>query len=429
MNGESPGDDELGPEDHDRADDEGGGLRGWIPPDDRLWRHPSETGHPAGTRPPSGLPPADRSRRRSGRWMIGGAAVLTVGALVVAGLAIATTGASPGASGGSSPATTARLATPTTEPPAVHLASATVMARVLGTVRPSLVALDVTRSSGVAEATGISAEAGGIIVTTMAAVAGATTIDTQEADGTWEPVEMVGQDRTSGIAVLRGSADLPVAGFDLRDPAPGSTAMAVAVIPGSSRAAAPAADVYAGTVSSSGSAVGADAATTTFASTAVEAPLGPQDQGCALLDADGEVTGILDTTRSGSSGVTAVFLPAALVMGVTHQLVADGTIERGWLGIDASDATSSDGGAPSGAVLDTVDPGGAAALAGLRVGDTIVALGGDPVHSVAELRTRLYADLPGSTLQVTYLRDGAQGTTDAVLSATDAAASGGGSPP
>jgi serine protease Do len=74
-------------------------------------------------------------------------------------------------------------------------------------------------------------------------------------------------------------------------------------------------------------------------------------------------------------------------------------------------------------LVDTVQPDGAAARAGIQVGDSIVDIDGRPVRSLADLRTRLYADPPGSTLTVTYDRNGATATVGVELTGTQAAAS------
>jgi S1-C subfamily serine protease len=74
-------------------------------------------------------------------------------------------------------------------------------------------------------------------------------------------------------------------------------------------------------------------------------------------------------------------------------------------------------------VVDTVQPGGAAAQAGIRVGDSIVDIDGRTVRSLADLRTRLYADPPGASLTVTYHRNGATATVGVELTGTQAAAS------
>jgi S1-C subfamily serine protease len=430
VSGESPEAGGFGADDPNQNDGETDGLRGWIPPEDRLWRHPSEVGSPgAGPSALTGDP------HRPNAWVVGGLTLCAVGVLLIAGLAMATSGASPGASNAVSTSTlAAKLSPPTTEPGRAHLLSTTDEAHALAAVLPSLVALTVNRAGGWSSATGIAAESGGVIVTTMAAVAGATSVAIRQSDGTRQSVQMVGNDPTSGIQVMRVGNDLPVATFDLSDPTPGSTAMAVALAAGT-RASTPPASVYAGTVLSSGTAiVGGGGPTAVFAPTVVDAPLGPGDRGGALLDGQGQVVGVLATTTSDGSGPTAVFLPSSLVLGVTQQLVSMGHVDRGWLGVPSADTASASADTASAtgasaAVLDSITPGGAAAHAGLQVGDAIVAVDGRTVHSMAELRSRLYADLPGTSLMVTFVRTGVQRSTPVVLSSVDTDASDTGASP
>jgi S1-C subfamily serine protease len=134
------------------------------------------------------------------------------------------------------------------------------------------------------------------------------------------------------------------------------------------------------------------------------------------------VSGILDSTQTQGDATVGIFLPAELVLGVTRQLVGAGSVEQGWLGVEASDIGSATGATvtadsdvPDGATLDAVDAQGAAARAGLQAGDVIVAVDGEPVHSTAELRTRLYADLPGTTVAVGVQRSGVLETASVVL--------------
>jgi S1-C subfamily serine protease len=190
--------------------------------------------------------------------------------------------------------------------------------------------------------------------------------------------------------------------------------------------------VYAGTVRSSGTAVNADATTTAMSATAVNAPLGAGDAGCALVDHAGDVAGIMDTTTTMNGRRVSVFLPADLVVGVAAQLVATGSVQHGWLGIDVSNVTASSSPpgtstastAPTGgALVDTVQPGGAADRAGIRVGDSIVDIDGRPVRSLADLRTRLYAEPPGTAPTVTYVRSGTTSTVGVKLAGAQADAS------
>jgi S1-C subfamily serine protease len=415
----------MGADGPDHGDESQDPIRGWISPDDRLWRHPSEA---ASAKRAASQRAAAPDRNRPNPWIVGGAAACVAGALLASGLVLATSGASPDADG-HPPGTTATslamvTAPPTTEPGAANLAGLTQMNRMAVTVRPSLAALTITRPSGVSMATGVIAESGGIIATTAAAIAGARSISFDGSDGSRDPAELVGSDPASGIAVLRVASDLPVANFDSTDPVPGSTMMAVAMHPGSGSGAAPRSSVYAGAVRSSGTAVGTDSAESGFSVTTAVLPLSDHDSGCALLSAQGLVSGLLDSTQADGDNTVGVFLPAELVLGVTRQLVAAGTVERGWLGIEASDidgttgATVTGDGPADGATLDAVDAQGAAAQAGLQIGDVIVGIDGGAVHSTAELRTRLYADLPGTTVAVAVERGGTLGTTTAVLTAS-----------
>ena len=176
----------------------------------------------------------------------------------------------------------------------------------------------------------------------------------------------------------------------------------------------PVSSVYAGPVVSAGQALGADSVTTAFSTTAVQAPLSREDLGCVLLDSSGHVSGMLEMVRGSGPSTMAVFLPAELVIGVARQLVNSGTVEHGWLGVQSSDAapttTTPDGAvvtassAADGARLDSVASYSPAADAGLVPGDVITAIDGSQVHSTAELRSRLYADPPGSSLSVTIQR-------------------------
>jgi S1-C subfamily serine protease len=369
---------------------------------------------------------ADPTRTRPSPWIVGGAAVCVAGALLASGLVLATSGASSDASGPSHATTESSLVVlttpPTTEPGTANMAGLSQMNRMAVAARSSLAALTVTRTSGVSMATGVIAEAGGIIATTIAAIAGAKAISFDQPDGSRTPAELVGSDVASGIAVLRVEPDLPVASFDNSDPTPGSTMVAMALHAGTSSTAAPRSSVYAGAVRSSGTAVGTGTPVSAFAVTTANLPLSAQDSGCALLSAAGQVSGILDSTQTQGDTTVGVFLPAELVLGVTRQLVAAGTVEQGWLGVEASDiggatgaTVTADSDVPDGATLDAVDAQGAAARAGLQAGDVIVAVDGEPVHSTAELRTRLYADLPGTTVVVGVQRSGALQTASVVL--------------
>ncbi|MGA8370803.1 MAG: PDZ domain-containing protein [Acidimicrobiales bacterium] len=363
------------------------------------------------------------------------AAVCVVGALLVGGLLMANTGASPTASSASTASTTADvIAGPTTEAGETRTITRQRMAQTLSTIGPSMVALAVTVGGRTIDSTAVTVGGGGVVVALASALAGATSVTTVDRGGHRTSAALLASDPTSNLAILRVNGAPPVAQFsDAADLKPGDATVAVAPEPRTDRTGVTDA-VYAGTVRSSGTAVNADATTTAMSATTVNAPLNQGDAGCALINQAGDVAGIMDTTTTMNGRRVSVFLPADLVVGVAAQLMATGSVQHGWLGVDASDLRSSPPGARTastastastarttstgtarGALVDTVQAGGAAAQAGIRVGDSIVDIDGRSVRSLADLRTRLYAEPPGAAVTVTYTRGGIPSTVGVEL--------------
>jgi S1-C subfamily serine protease len=432
--GASGGDPDDGSSDETEAD----GLRGWISPDDRLWRHPSES---VSSFAPATRRGADGSteQTRSGTWIIGGATACIALAVVAIGLAMVTTGPADQDGSGSTSDTAVLVGAPTTDPGLGAMAGSAAIAAMVSAIRPSTVALKVEGAHGTSVTTGLVAESGGIIVTTSRSLSGARSITVTEADGTREDAEVVGMDPITGLGVVRIADDLPPATFDSEDLPVGAVAVAAALTPGSAPDASPSSTVYAGTVLSTGQALGANAVTADFSATAVEAPLSDDDLGCPLIDRNGQVSGMLEMTKGKGASTTAVFLPADLVLGVTRQIVSSGTVEPGWLGVETTDADPTtltpsgtvvtSASATDGARLVAVDDDSPAAYAGLDPGDIITGVDGHQVHSTAELRSRIYADPAGTDLAITFERGGATMTTWVVLAEPDGDDPGGGSSP
>ena len=410
--------DDRGASEHESGDEgpddlDGGGIRGWIPPDDRLWRHPSERPTPGGDVDPGSPGPARPPRDRTGPWLVGGATACVVVALVAAGLVVATT-----SSGSGGPATLPRLAAltvPTTEPGLKQLAPTAVITAMVAAVRPSTVALLIDTATGTVLGTGLVVEAGGMIATTSPAVRSARSVSVLEQDGDLVDATTVGTDPTSGISVLHIADDLPAARGDFSGPTTDSPAVAMAVGPARRSGEPPTEEVYGGKVVATGMTLDLDPVSSTFAVVGVEAPLTTSDIGCLLLDSGGQVAGVLD--RVGGTGLrsASTFLPAELVWGVADELISTGHVDPGSLGITSADAAG-----PMGALVTSIVPGGPAAVAGLEDGDVVTAVDGYPVRSPAELDTQLYADAPGTQVTVTVDRAGSTLTRAVDLGDPDA---------
>ncbi len=407
MDGEDRGSSGPDPgEDWDEGDADR--LRGWIPPDDRLWRHPSESA--SGRSEPSPGPLVTgrpEPRHRTGPWLVGGATACVIVVLVAAALIVGTTNRPPTGDNGPTPELATLTDVPTTEPGVGLMPPESTIDTMVDVARPSAVALAVSGPSGDRFGTGLVAESGGIIVTASAVVAGARSVTVIEPDGDRWGASMVGSDPTTGLSVLRIADDLPAAIFDFDAPSTGTVALAMALEPSRHLGAAPDTSLYAGSVVASGVALDLDRITSAFATTALAAPLASGDLGCPLLDDGGHVTGLLERTGGTGAAGASVFLPAELVWSVANELVSSGAVVPGWIGVAAGNAEApTEPLKPVGAVIESVVAGSPAAEGGLENGDVVNEVNGFRVRSDAELKTWLYSEPPGTDLKITVDRGG-----------------------
>ena len=125
----------------------------------------------------------------------------------------------------------------------------------------------------------------------------------------------------------------------------------------------------------------------------------------AVFDRRGRFLGLVLEASDGSQNA----LPGHEVVDVARDLVDDRRVDRSWLGIETKDLSRDLGtmlGVTGGATVVSVDPGGPADLAGLRVGDVVVAVGDTQVNRMVDLAAALRRLRPGSATQATVLRDG-----------------------
>jgi serine protease Do len=101
-------------------------------------------------------------------------------------------------------------------------------------------------------------------------------------------------------------------------------------------------------------------------------------------------------------------IPISMAKGVMESLINSGKVVRGWLGVGIQNlseglAQSFNYSGTDGALVGHVEPTGPAAKAGLKQGDIIVALSGDKLKDVNQLRNRVAAIKPGSKVELDYI--------------------------
>jgi S1-C subfamily serine protease len=142
-------------------------------------------------------------------------------------------------------------------------------------------------------------------------------------------------------------------------------------------------------------------------------PLGPSPWGGVLLNAQGQVVGVLDARESTPNGHTGVFVPSSLAVAVARELATAHKVEHGWLGIKCTDVPGQ-----GGAMITSIMAGSPAASAGLHQGDVVEAVNSEPVGTLADLQASLYTTPPGTAVSVMLVRSGQDMLTTMTLAGT-----------
>ncbi len=145
-----------------------------------------------------------------------------------------------------------------------------------------------------------------------------------------------------------------------------------------------------------------------------DAAINPGNSGGAMIDIHGNLVGINTAILShGSGGNEGVgfSIPMSMVKPVMDQILEHGKVIRGYLGVYIQDITPEIGKAfnynqSGGALVGDVTPNTPGARAGLKKGDVIVKLDGQPVNSANDLRLNISQMAPGTNVKLEVWRDG-----------------------
>ena len=366
-----------------------------LPPDDRLWRHPTELGDPQvadqRARP---SPP----RRLAGRTALAGAclagAVVAFGAMWIARptKVIEEERARPSLRSAVTTQTASFGASVPTHRLARDLAGSVALVRV-------------ERDGRWSNATGLWVDERGTVAVPATMVDGASTVTVTGQDRVAQPARVAGTDPVTGVTAL---ATGRTAGTPAQvAPRAAATGDLAAVIGASATDAgepneAPTVSVVVVRSVDMRASVGEQVL---HDAVEIDRAVPPDAHGGALVDPDGRLLGMVaGNTVERDLGAVA---PGAAVMAAATDLRADGKVRRAVLGVRAVDldpARATALGVDGGARLTQITKGSPAESAGLHADDVIVSVDDQPVSDASDLVNDLARHQPGDTASIALQR-------------------------
>ncbi|QNM96297.1 trypsin-like peptidase domain-containing protein [Chitinimonas koreensis] len=123
-----------------------------------------------------------------------------------------------------------------------------------------------------------------------------------------------------------------------------------------------------------------------------DAAINPGNSGGALVDAQGNLVGINSAiySRTGGSMGIGFAIPSSTVKTVMEEIIKDGAVTRGWIGVETQDLTPELAASfglskPAGVLINGVVRGGPADRAGLKPGDVLIAVARTPVADFSSM--------------------------------------------
>lgn len=146
-----------------------------------------------------------------------------------------------------------------------------------------------------------------------------------------------------------------------------------------------------------------------------DAAINPGNSGGALVDVNGNLLGINTAiySRSGGSMGIGFAIPVSTAKQVLEGIVTEGQVTRGWIGVEPQELNAElieafklkpEAAKAGGVIITGVLQNGPAALGGIRPGDVIMAVNGQPVRNVSQLLTAVAALKPGTPAPLKVLR-------------------------
>ena len=378
--------------DDEWEDDAFGGFSAPLPPDDRLWRHPSELELGDGQR---------RRPRSTGTWpiaLVSGlvGSVLTFGIVAVSGVLDPEEASIP------------RVVTERVRPASV--ARPGVGSDVVRIAAETSAAIPRIEVDGVApgSGSGVVIRDDGYLLTNAHVVRGSSRVTVIMADGSELDGEVVGEDELTDIAVVKVESPTPFITAVLGSAANLLVGEPVIAI-GSPLGLAGGSSVTTGVVSALGREVQGQDGEPLLDMIQTDAAISPGSSGGALLDATGAVIGIttaIAVSEVGPEGL-GFATPVDIARSVADEIIRMGRAVHVWLGIEGGDLDRPSAlreGVPGGAVVRRVVADSPAEQVGLEVQDIVLSVGNEPIASMSGLVIALRDREPGDVVDIVYLR-------------------------
>jgi len=273
-------------------------------------------------------------------------------------------------------------------------------------VAPSVVSLyarDSTEKRPSSQGSGVIVDADGIVLTNLHLINGLDLITVVLSDGRSYAANLIGSDQETDLAVVRIDArNLPYLRLDEAAPLRvGDVVLAIGNPFGVGQT------VTQGIVSATRRRVAGGTVWQNFLQ--IDAAINPGNSGGALINSLGQLVGVNTAVFRGDQSAVGIgfSIPADLLVQVVPQIIENGSVARGWLGIGADDITMFpvlNDEAIEGAVITAVLPDGPASNGGLRPMDIVVRLGEEKIMNATQLLLKVSALPPGATVKLSLLR-------------------------
>ena len=289
-------------------------------------------------------------------------------------------------------------------------------------VLPSVVTISVSGPGGAGTGSGEILQSGGYIVTNnhvIAPAANGGTIEVLFADGISAPATLVGRDVQTDLAVIKVQSTgrmKPIALGTSSSVVVGQPVVALGAPLGLSNT------VTSGIVSALDRTVEvpADGDKNALLVSAVQtdAAINPGNSGGALVNCAGQLIGIptagatVPTENGGSSAGNigiGFAIPVDLAKTISNEIIATGQVTHAYFGLQTVPIPASaaqEAGVQGGLFVQAVVPSGPSASAGLRQGDVITEIDGQPATSNVQLQEITLTKKPGDQVTFTYVRSG-----------------------